>query len=516
MKTIRILIVILLFQLSGNAQQFEWLATPAITFGFNTEGIGYPTTSDSQGNVFVCGFKDTPLPYTDIFGNLWLLKYNSAGQLLFSKTITGSVNAYKMTVDAAGNLYIAAAYVNEITVDALHITTNFQGVKPILLKFNNNGDLLWHKSITGDFVDHFKSLTTDSTLNVYIGYDNFLDSHIERLDSEGNSLMTITQTSVKSIASVSVDTEGNIYATGSCAEMNVDFNGTGLINTLPYNTYLVKYNPYGQLQWMHFIEDVTCPEPQVVAHTPDEVYFSSYLTGNYNFGPITTEGPSNGANSDFFLTRLNSAGVFQWVKEVPGSGELMLGNRNFLTLDSHGNPYLTARFRGTIQWNPSLTTQSVNFNNDILVLKFNPQGDIVWGKTAGGTSEDRTDGITVLPDDSVIITGMVNGNVTFDALTHSSSGSNFYPYVAKISSSSLAIPTVTPHPVTLYPNPATTALTLSTPNYRGTAAIYSVLGQCLKVLNITTDETTMNTDDFAPGTYFIRTANQQVAKFIKL
>ncbi|MEO5776661.1 MAG: T9SS type A sorting domain-containing protein [Flavobacterium sp.] len=517
MKRIFTLAVILLLNQQLSAQQFEWLRTPAINFSFNPEGIGYPTASDNQGNTFVCGFKDSPLIYNDIFGNLWLLKYNAAGELLFSRTITGTVNAYKMTVDTAGNLYIAAAYIDEISIDDLHITTSFQGVKPILLKFSSNGDLLWSKTIGGEFTEYFKALAVDSTGNVYIGYGDFLDTHIERLDSEGNSLTTINQTQVKSLSSVSVDSQGNIYAAGACAEMNVSFNGTDVVNLLPYNTYLVKYNPLGQMQWMHFEEDVTCPEPQVVARTPDEVYFSSYLNGSYTFGTIATEGPVGGGGTDFFLAKLNANGEYQWVKEVPGNGEVQLGNRNFLTIDNQGNPYIAARYRGTIQWSPSISSQSLNFNNDILVLKYNPQGDVLWAKTAGGTSEDRADGISILNDGSIILSGMAYGNVTFDALSHNTATDfTCYPYVTKINTSTLGIPAPELNNVTVYPNPAQDFITLNSPNYRGNAVIYSVLGQQLKKVNINTDTTAIDISTLASGTYLLRLETGQSSKIIKL
>jgi len=497
------------------AQTFEWLATPAITFGANPEGIGYPTATDQEGNTFVCGFKDNATPYTDIFGNLWLLKYSASGQLLFSKTINGTVNAYKMTIDTAGNCYIVASYVDAIHFDFLNLTTNLQGVKPLLIKLDTDGNLLWYRTMTDPFVEHCKALTTDSQMNVYLGYDNFMDSYIERIDPEGNSLQVLTQTNAKSVSSIAVDTEGNIYATGSCAESQVNFNGTPMTNNLPYNTYLVKYDPYGQMQWMHFTEDVTCPEPQVLVRTPNEVYYSSYLFGNYTFGTHTTEGPVNGY-SDFYLAKLNATGVYQWVKEVPGNGEVLLGNRNYLTMDATGNLYLAARTRGSIQWSPTVSTQSVNFNHDILVLKYNPQGNVLWAKMAGGTADDRTDGITVLADNSIILSGIVSGSATFDALTHTAQDFVYTPYVAKLSSGTLSTPTAVTSSVMVYPNPAQNTLTLSTPDYTGEAGLYTVLGQLLQKVKCTNTATVLDISSLPAGTYFIRLDNRQTLRFVKV
>ncbi len=51
------------------------------------------------------------------------------------------------------------------------------------------------------------------------------------------------------------------------------------------------------------------------------------------------------------------------------------------------------------------TTTESNFNNDIMVLRINSVGDILWRKTYGGKGNDEGSGIVVLPDGNFMIVG---------------------------------------------------------------------------------------------------------------
>lgn len=507
------LLAFLLFQFVTQAQTFEWLRTPTISFNMNPGMISYPNATDHQGNTYVCGFKSNATPYTDIFGNLSLLKYDANGTLVFNKNINGNVHAFKLVTDTTGNLYMAVGYLTAISIGDFSLTTFLSSVNPLLLKFNADGDLLWHKTIPGAFTQHFNAIAIDSQQNVFIGYDDYQNSFIEKLDANGNTLQLITQSEVKLLSAVSIDTEGNIYAAGSCAEMNANFNGTNMPAPFLYNVYVVKYNPTGQMQWMHYVEDITCPEPMVIARTPDEVYFSSHLFDAFSIGDITCEGPMG--NYDFFLSKFNSTGIVQWVREVPGSGAAEISQRNFLALDNQGNIYVAGKTQGAIQWNANVSSQpQVGFNSDVLILKYSPQGTVLWAKTAGGNSEDRTDGISILPDGSVVVSGMANDVINFDNLQAGTDDFQYYPFLAKLNQATLDVPNHNQNSLVVYPNPTKDFITLSSNGYRGKAELFSILGQNLKIFDISNDETVFNLSELAVGTYFLK-LNQQVVKVVK-
>jgi hypothetical protein len=501
------------------AQTFEWVKTPPITFSMNADRISYASAADAFGNVYFAGYKENQFPYTDIFGNVYFNKYNSGGTLLFNKTLEGNVTVYSMTTDAMGNVLMIAGYVNTINLGTIAFSTVNQDVETLLLKYSPDGDLLWYKQpdIVDSFPGYFRTVATDASGNVYLGYnDMWNSSYIRKLDPQGNTLLNVQQENVRNITSVSVDSEGNMYTAGSCADFGATFAGVPKPTETGYNIYLVKYNAAGTFQWMKYVEDVTCPSPQVKAYSPDAVYFSSYLFGAFSFDGITPAGPSIGSFTDVFIAKLNHNGNYQWVREapVPHTGSLEPGYRNSLDLDSQGNLYFAGRTRGTINWGNEILTSTTGFANDGIVLKYNPDGEVVMAVTSGGDSDDRLDGVAVSPDGSIYVSGMCNGNASFGPINHEAPQYAYYPFVGKISGGTLGTHPFAAPSIRLYPNPATDFLYAAGLPGNSGGTIFNVLGMKIKDFNAKENEA-IDISNLAKGVYFVKIGKAPVAKIVK-
>ena len=499
------LYLLLLFSITIHAQDFEWVQTPSITLSSNPDLVGYVTACDLSGHVYLAGFKDTATPYNDIFGTVFFNKYNDAGALQFSNTFGGKVAVYDIAADTSGNVILALGYLDSITIGATTLTSTALGINPLVAKFDTDGNLLWYyqPAINGSPAGYFKAVITDGTGNVYLGYDNFNASYIEKLNPDGQSQMLITQSHVSLLSSLDTDTEGNIYAAGSCVDIGSTFGGTAVSTSLTYNTYVVKYSPMGIYQWVRFVDDITCAKPEVSANTPDEVYFTSMLPGAYTFDGIATEGPVSGMFSDFFLTRLNASGTFQWVREVPGAGQAYGGKRNYLTCDASGNVYFSGFTRWAIDWGNGITTDTGGFASDAMLLKYNASGNLTMLKTAGGTLEDRFDGIAVNSLGDIYLSGMARGNTTFGPLQHTSDGTTPYPFLTKINNSALTTHEAQANNLLrIAPNPVKDYFCISSKQkIRG--SIYNVLGQ--DVMDFETDgNAPVNTSKLNRGIYTVK------------
>lgn len=513
-----ILPILFLFTFSGYSQTFEWLETPAINFSMNADNIGYNITSDPSGNVYMTGFKDNAFPYEDIMGTQYYNKYDADGNLLFSKEIDGNVNIYNTATDTEGNLIMMLGYVQNISIGTLDLISINQGVNYMMIKFNTEGNIVWYHEfyLSDSFVSGARGLAFDTENNIYVSYDDYMHSYIEKLSPDGTILSTITQQYVRTITSLSVDNMGNIYAAGSCADPGATFGSmpAPLPEGLTYNVYVAKYSPTAVFQWVKYLDNVTCPLPQVKARTPEEVYVTSELFDAYNFDSITTEGPVSGYQ-DTFIAKLNSAGNFQWVREVPGSGSLSGGNRNILFLDTDGNIYFSGRTSGTVNWSNTISTTTIGFGNrDAIVLKYNSSGEILMAKTFGGENEDHIDGITIGNDGSILVTGLAAGNVDFDDFSVEADQYEYYPFVGKITNETLGNPNINGLSVVLYPNPSSYYIYIlnATENLRG--SIFNVLGQKVKDFEIRNDQP-ISVDELAKGTYFIKPDGLKALKFIK-
>lgn len=512
-----ILTMVLLSGMIMYGQAFQWLKTP-LPDEANVHNTPYTSTVDPSGNIYFTGFKDTPILLNDLMGNVLYNKYDSDGELIFSKEFSGKCVSYNIQSDSQGNIILALGYVETLTIGTTTLTSIGDDIKRVLVKLDTEGNLLWYKQLYMDgfdlgIIEDFRSIAVDTDDNIYAGYDNYMYSYITKYSAGGDKLFTIEQHNVNRITSVAVDTEGNIYSAGACADISSEYAGVAAPTDFNYTTYIAKYSPLGVFQWVKYVEDITCPEPHVVANTPDEIYFSSYLFTENDFGAIDIEGPGN-SFEDIFITKLNASGDFQWVREASGSGKAGLGYRNYLSIDSQGNVYFAGKTAGTLNWGNGITTTIDSFQSDILVLKYNPEGNLLFAKTAGGASEDRLDSISVDNEGNIFVTGIGNGDGTFDEIEHEVDNSDYYPFLAKISMEVLGLDKPEAKQITVYPNPASGIINISGIEYPAKAIILNALGQTVKNIEDISIKT-IDISNLPQGTYFLKTDGYKTQKIIK-
>ena len=75
---------LLMYSITGYCQNYQWLKTVPINT-VNSFTAGYVTVCDPNGNIYMTGFQDNPLFYNDILGNIFYNKYNTNGDIIFSK-----------------------------------------------------------------------------------------------------------------------------------------------------------------------------------------------------------------------------------------------------------------------------------------------------------------------------------------------------------------------------------------------------------------------------------------------
>jgi hypothetical protein len=82
-----------------------------------------------------------------------------------------------------------------------------------------------------------------------------------------------------------------------------------------------------------------------------------------------------------------------------------------LAVDGEGNVYATGYFRGTFSDQGTLLT-SVG-GTDLILLKYDPAGTLLWGRSAGGLLDDGAFGIECDKDGNVYVTGIYAGVAAF-------------------------------------------------------------------------------------------------------
>jgi uncharacterized delta-60 repeat protein len=119
---------------------------------------------------------------------------------------------------------------------------------------------------------------------------------------------------------------------------------------------------------------------------------------------------------DIFIARYNPDGTFVWAKraggdwEDSGSGIAVLSDDSTVVTGYFGS---IATF-GAGEPNETVLNSDDEYDTDIFIARYNPDGSLAWAKRVDGEENDDSGlGITRLSDNSTVVTGTLNGSAIF-------------------------------------------------------------------------------------------------------
>ncbi len=138
------------------------------------------------------------------------------------------------------------------------------------------------------------------------------------------------------------------------------------------------------------------------------------VTGYYHgpeakFGSITLV-PSGYVN--FFVAKYDSSGTALWIKNF---GDLLADASNAVATDAMGNIFVTGQFTSSSIVLGSETLHASSYEN-FLLMKLDPDGNVLWAKTTKGNHNDSMRGEAIVVDHAgnIIVSGTVSGTYDLD------------------------------------------------------------------------------------------------------
>ncbi|MFT6167683.1 MAG: mannose/fructose-specific phosphotransferase system component IIA, partial [Vicingaceae bacterium] len=123
---------------------------------------------------------------------------------------------------------------------------------------------------------------------------------------------------------------------------------------------------------------------------------------------------SNGGQ-DAFLAKFDSNGNLIWVNTFGGTSN---DEALSIAINSVNEVVITGYYQGTVDFDPDTTVQNFSSNNnstDIFLSKFNSNGNLVWNKTFGSTSNNEASREVVIENnDNIILVGFYGGIMDID------------------------------------------------------------------------------------------------------
>ena len=175
---------------------------------------GYGITVDGSGNVYVTGCEKV----TDEGNNIWVRKYDTDGEEVWTRTYNGLANDFDagngITVDGSGNVYVTG-----------YETVTEEGMNIWVRKYDTDGNELWTRTYNGaaNAVDYGQGIAVDGSGNVYVtGFETVFGERkniwVRKYDTDGEEVWTRTYNGLANDFDagngITVDGSGNVYVTG--------------------------------------------------------------------------------------------------------------------------------------------------------------------------------------------------------------------------------------------------------------------------------------------------------------
>ncbi|MFH1608705.1 MAG: T9SS type A sorting domain-containing protein [Patescibacteria group bacterium] len=161
--------------------------------------------------------------------------------------------------------------------------------------------------------------------------------------------------------------------------------------------WVVKINPIGFIEWQKCLGGTGYDEATSIQQTTD----GGYVVAGYslsNNGDVT----GNHGGSDYWITKLDSAGTLIWQKCFGGTGE----DKAYSVQQTIDGGYIVAGYSfsndGDVSGNHGV--------QDYWIIKINSVGTLIWQKCLGGTGEDKAYSIQQTTDEGYIVAGYTCSN----------------------------------------------------------------------------------------------------------
>lgn len=322
--------------------------------------------------------------------NSYVLKLDLNGNFIWARGFGSTTMNYTQTAmcsaDQFDNVIITSSFNGTIDADPgpgvlnlVNTATNNQDV--FIIKLDPSGNLAWARQLGSTSLEYSLAITTDQSGSVFttgyftntldfdpgVGTYNMTatstsrDVFVVKLDAQGNFQWARKFGDIYMDLCVSfvTDANNNVILSGSFVG-TVDFDpGNGVYNLV--NTggpsrpdiFVVKLNNQGEFIWARNWAHYGCGHGFVITtDNSDAIYMTGNFKDTMDLDPgvatynviATTSGPT-----DFFILKLNSAGIFDWGVSSGGTAHAYGYS---IAVSKFYHVFTSGNFSGTIDFDP--------------------------------------------------------------------------------------------------------------------------------------------------------------------
>jgi len=394
--------------------------------------VAFSIDVDVNGNVYISGsfeqnadFDSGPGTYTltaKTVRDMFICKLDPSGNLMWAVAIPGLAvdGANFLATDDFGNVYMSGNFTGSVDFDPgpgsfVQATAGIAFTDIFILKLDADGNFIWAKHLPTNNSSFVFAVAVDGSGNVYTSGDfagtvdfdpapgEYLltsegenDGFILKIDADGNFQWAVSfgGTKMDDATAITIDDFGNVYTTGGFTG-TVDFDpgpGIQMLNSADATpvSYIMKLDPSGHFIWAKKIGNALSRVMDIFVNDAGDVYATGFFRETFDFDPGSSSDDLTANETDMFVAKFSTDGVFEWSQQVTGPGlDYGLG----LTVDKYGNIFTTGIFHGTADFDPGAGLYEVTSEGegDVYILKTG----ICAKKPASSITETRCNDFTL-------------------------------------------------------------------------------------------------------------------------
>jgi hypothetical protein len=411
-------------------------------------------------------------------GDYWLARCDTAGNILWNKTIGGTdiENAPHVLAFESGNIVLCGMSISPVGGDKTY--PNYSNKSDYwIIKLDSVGNKLWDRVYGGTDTEESGGGINEAWLSM--------------IESENESFLIAGTTSSPLSGDISDSSRGSS------------------------DIWIVKIDSTGNKLWDHRYGGTADDRVSSICRDQN----GGFLVAGFTDSPqgLDVSDTSKGGN-DVWILKLDSTGNKLWDKRYGGSiGEAA----NCITSLSSGDIIVSGESNSPAGGDVSENKYSLFGNFDYWVFKTDSIGNKKWDKRFGGTGDNRNSDFFIMADNSIVLTGtstVGNSSVKSD----SSNGLTDYwlirfSYTDSLPNQIIEIPDRLN--ISIFPNPAVSSVTIKFGNIfeKGEMCIMDMKGCEIVKRDLSyRNQIEISTRDFTAGVYVVQLKSNGFSIFRKL
>jgi len=412
-KLIKILLIFVFLSNNAFSQRFAIEFQQCYGGSGNEGGREMIQLSDSS-YIILAGTdsEDGDISFSHGDGDIWLVKTDWYGNLLWEKTIGGSDNDSRLNfyITPEGNYIISCGTFSN---DG-DISGNHGGLDYWVAKTDSLGNIIWQRCLGSSVNDYPSQMRVDNMGNIYVigeshGDDGditdphgFVDFWIVKLNTDGELLWdrSLGGTITDGGQCISPTLDGG-YIVGGATDSpdgDVECENTSITQ---FDMWIVKLDSLNNIQWQQCYGGSEFDNAHDIKITDDGGYIIAGITKS-NDGNVSGFHGVAGENKDIWIIKIDSLGTIEWQRclggtEDEGSPEItIMEDRSYLI-----NGY-TASNNGDVSGNHSYP----GYFSDGWLVKLSNDGELLWQQCFGSLMSEGLGDVNIISNtEMMLVTG---------------------------------------------------------------------------------------------------------------